>query len=206
MVDRIGVTDPRVAQAMAQVPRHQFLDARWASEAYVDTPLPIGPEATVSAPHMVAIQLELARLREGHRVLEVGAGCGYLAALIAYLVGHSGSVFGIEFEEDLAQGAQARLSELGFERAQVRAGDGVEGWPEAAPFDRILVSYAVDPPLPSAWTAQLRDEGLLLVPLRGGQGTYLERYRHVRGRLAHDLRGPGCLFVGSKSPGRPPKV
>lgn len=196
-----------MAAAMREVPRHRFVDPRWAGEAYADTPLPIGPEATISAPHMVAIQLELAQLEEGQSVIEMGSGRGYLCALIARLVGARGRVFGVEFEGRLAASARQVLSELGaFRNIDVRAGDAAEGWPEESPFDRILVSYAVELPFPSAWSIQLAEGGRLLAPVRGGQGTYLDRYRVSQGRWVRELRGPACVFVASKSPAPSPKV
>jgi protein-L-isoaspartate(D-aspartate) O-methyltransferase len=203
MVAEVGVGDPGAAAAMTSVPRHWFVDPEWRSQAYDDAPLPIGPGATISAPHMVALQLEGSRLRPGLRVLEVGSGRGYLCALAAQCVGPMGRVFGIEFEGVLVEESRRIIDRLGLsDRVEFREGAGERGWKAVAPFDRIVVSHEVLPPLPPVWLDELREGGLVLVPLRSGPWTYLDRFRRDGSRLVRELRGPACAFVGSKSPPR----
>lgn len=209
MVAHIEVEDPRIAQALREVPRHRFLEAPWREQAYQDTPLPVGPDATISAPHMVALQLESALLAPGQRVMELGSGCGYLLALLDRLVAPDGKVCGVEIEPDLAELSRANLRRVGASGAvSVHEGDGAEGWEDEGPFDRILVSYAVEGVLPPSWREQLREGGYLVVPWGRGEATYLERLRRTGGELQRDLRGPLCLFVPSKSGAlraRPPR-
>lgn len=199
LVERIGVEDPRIASAMQEVPRHLFVGAEWRDQAYEDVALPVGPGATISAPHMVALQLQWARLGPGLRVLEVGSGCGYLLALLDRLVRPGGRVRGVEIEPELAERSRGNLRAVGAAGSvKVRAADGGEGWPEEAPFDRVVVSYATRSLLP-AWEAQLNEGGSLLLPWTQSEGTYLERLLKRRGRLERETRGPPCLFVASKS-------
>ncbi len=151
MVDRLRsggrVTDERVLKALAAVPRHEFVSRDRRSAAYRDTPLPIGNGQTVSAPHMVGLMAELLALSPGDRVLEVGTGCGYHAAVTAELVG-PGNVYSVEYDPELAAAASARLERLGYD-VHVRQGDGREGWPEEAPFDAsYLTCAAPEPPEP----------------------------------------------------------
>lgn len=195
MVDRLGPMPREVAKAMRAIPRHAFVPERYRTMAYDDEPLPLPfGDATISAPHMVALQLEFAELAPGLRVLEVGVGFGYLAALIAHLVGDSGAVFGIDIEPALVEEAGRRLDGVGLGgRVRLRGGDGRDGWPEAAPFDRILVSCAT-PELFDAWFAQLAPTGTLVAPLGGGWGQELVRYRNGKPRDELE-RGPRCRFV-----------
>jgi protein-L-isoaspartate(D-aspartate) O-methyltransferase len=156
-----GVRDPRVLAAMRRVPRHEFVPASLRSRAYDDGPLAIGHEQTISQPYIVAVMTELASLDAGSRVLEVGTGSGYQAAVLAEV---AGEVYSIEIVEPLARGAEATLRRLGYSAVHVRHGDGHRGWPEAAPFDAIIVTAApaqVPPPL----LAQLADGGRLVIPV-----------------------------------------
>jgi protein-L-isoaspartate(D-aspartate) O-methyltransferase len=159
-IERRGVTDRRVLEAMRRVPRQLFVPAEAAGDAYADRPLPIGHEATISQPYIVAIMSELARVEPGARVLEVGTGSGYQAAVLAEM---GADVYSIEIVEPLAREAGARLARLGY-RAHVRAGDGYLGWPEVAPFDAILVT-AAPPAIPQPLRDQLRVGGRLVVPV-----------------------------------------
>ncbi|MDE1836020.1 MAG: protein-L-isoaspartate O-methyltransferase [Euryarchaeota archaeon] len=206
MAAEVDCSDARVRRALSLVPRHLFLDERWREQAYADTPLPVGPEATISAPHMVALQLEWALLSPGLKVLEVGSGCGYLLALLDLLVVPGGKVRGVEFERELAERSERTLRSIAPGReVRVRIGDGEEGWPQEGPFDRIVVSYAVRGALPAALAHQLVEGGYLIVPWGEGELTYLERLCRRGEGLRRDLRGPPCLFVPSKSrQGRPP--
>jgi protein-L-isoaspartate(D-aspartate) O-methyltransferase len=155
------VRDPRVLAAMRKVPRHRFVPAAWAAEAYEDYPLPIGEGQTISQPYIVALMTELLALRGGERVLEVGTGSGYQAAVLAEL---AGEVYSIEILEPLARRAAATLAELGYGKVKVRAGDGYLGWPEAAPFDAIVVTAAPDH-VPQPLLDQLAIGGRLVIPV-----------------------------------------
>ncbi len=196
MVEALGSTDPQVASVMRRVPRHRFVPAALRDEAYEDTPLPLGfGDSTISAPHMVALQLEWAELRPGLKVLEVGSGSGYLAALMCDLVRPSGRVFGIEVNSRLVEHATATVRELGCGPEVIfRAGDGRWGWSEEAPFDRLVVSCATPEVFPE-WRAQLATPGVLVAPvgLRWGQVM-----RRVRTTASGDRwqEGPECVFVG----------
>jgi protein-L-isoaspartate(D-aspartate) O-methyltransferase len=158
---RRGIRDPRVLQAMATVPRHEFVPPglRWA--AYEDRPLPIGFGQTISQPLMVADMLQAARLRPEDRALDVGAGSGYQTALLASLCRE---VVAIELIPDLADRARATLRRLGVHNATVITGDGSAGWPDGAPYDAILVAAAARE-IPSALKEQLAVGGRLLIPI-----------------------------------------
>jgi protein-L-isoaspartate(D-aspartate) O-methyltransferase len=156
-----GITDPATLDAMRTVPRHEFVPAPQRDDAYVDFPLPIGHGATISQPYIVALMTELARPVRGMRVLEVGTGSGYQAAILAHI---GCRVWTIEIERPLAEAAEARLAALGYAGITVRAGDGRLGWPEAAPFDAILVTAAAEA-VPPALIAQLAPGGRLVIPV-----------------------------------------
>ncbi|HWK52300.1 MAG TPA: protein-L-isoaspartate(D-aspartate) O-methyltransferase, partial [Steroidobacter sp.] len=136
-----GVRDERVLAAMRKVPRHEFVPDSEQRLAYHDTPLPIGESQTISQPYIVALMTELARPAGDHRVLEVGTGSGYQAAVLAEIVEQ---VYSIEIEASLAQRAEGVLQKLGYENVIVRAGDGYAGWAEHAPFDSIVITAAPD--------------------------------------------------------------
>ena len=182
-LQRRDITDPRVLIAMGTVPRHRFVAEALAPRAYGDYPLPIGEGQTISQPYIVALMTQWAEVRPGDRVLEVGTGSGYQAAVLAEL---TDQVWSIELLPELARQAAARLQELGYGRVRVRSGDGYRGWPEAAPFDAILVTAAA-PQVPPALTAQLKEGGRLVIPLGppGGAQT-LMRYRRVKGKLVEE--------------------
>ncbi|MCG2773112.1 MAG: protein-L-isoaspartate(D-aspartate) O-methyltransferase [Desulfobacterales bacterium] len=182
-LQRRDITDPRVLIAMGTVPRHRFVPEAMVSRAYGDYPLPIGEDQTISQPYIVALMTQWAEVAPGDRVLEVGTGSGYQAAVLAEL---TEKVFSIEIRPELARQAAARLKDLGYGRVQVRSGDGYQGWPEAAPFDAILVTAAA-PRVPPALTAQLKEGGRLVIPLGppGGAQT-LMRYRRVQGKLVQE--------------------
>jgi protein-L-isoaspartate(D-aspartate) O-methyltransferase len=190
-LQRRDITDPRVLVAMGKVLRHRFVPAALASRAYGDYPLPIGEGQTISQPYIVALMTQWAEVAPGDQVLEVGTGSGYQAAVLAEL---AGQVYSIEIRPDLAAQAAARLKGLGYDRVQVKSGDGYQGWPEAAPFDAILVTAAA-PRVPPALTAQLKEGGRLVIPLgpAGGAQT-LVRYRKVQGKLVEEA-SLGVRFV-----------
>jgi protein-L-isoaspartate(D-aspartate) O-methyltransferase len=150
-----------VVEALRRVPRHLFVPEDQRPDAYQDRPLPIGHRATISAPTIVALMTELLRLAPEHRVLEVGTGSGYQAAILSGLVRQ---VYSVEIVEPLAESAAARLARLGYANVEVRAGDGYAGWSEHAPFDRIIVTAAA-PHVPQPLLDQLRPGGRMVVPV-----------------------------------------
>lgn len=156
-----GVTDERVLTAMRAVPRHLFVDGRYRSLAYADRPLPIGYGQTISQPYIVGEMSEEAAVAPGDRVLEIGTGSGYQAAILAEL---TDQVYTIEIVEPLAQAAARRLKDLGYGRVRTRIGDGYLGWPDAAPFDAILVTAAPDH-IPPPLARQLKEGGRMVVPV-----------------------------------------
>lgn len=156
-----GVTDERVLAAIGRVPRHAMIPAELRDVAYENRPLPIGYEQTISQPYVVAVMTELAELEPPCRVLEVGTGSGYQAAVLAEL---GCEVFTIEIVEPLADTARAVLAELGYTRVHVRAGDGYRGWPEHAPFDAVIIT-AAPPSIPEPLIEQLRVGGTLVAPI-----------------------------------------
>lgn len=157
---RRPIRDAKVLEAMRTVPRHAFVPMEYRDLAYTDQPLPIGSGQTISQPYIVALMTELADLQPGEKVLEIGTGSGYQAAILASI---TDAVYSIEIIDELARHAQATLQQLGY-AVQVRTGDGYLGWPEAAPFDAILVTAAA-PHLPQALVEQLALEGRLIIPL-----------------------------------------
>jgi len=164
-IEARGVRDRRVLAAMRRVPRHRFMPADVAPHAYEDRALPIGHGQTISQPFIVASMTEQLDLKRGERVLEVGTGSGYQAAVLAELVGE---VYSIEIVTPLAERAAADLAALGYDRVHVRSGDGYRGWPEAAPFDAIVVTAAPDH-VPQPLVDQLALGGRLVIPV-GGRG------------------------------------
>lgn len=156
-----GINDPRVLEAMRSVPRHRFVDAGQARGAYGDHPLPIGSGQTISQPYIVAHMTELVRPQPGDRVLEVGTGSGYQAAVLSPLVEH---VYTVEIVPELAGRAAQVLDELGYDNVTVRQGDGWAGWPEHAPFDVVVVTAAPDE-VPPALIEQLAPGGRMVIPV-----------------------------------------
>lgn len=155
--------DPRVMQALMQVPRHRFVPEDQSASAYRDRPLPIGHGQTISQPYVVALMTELLRVGAGDRVLEIGTGSGYQAAILSLL---AREVFSIEIVTPLAEAARATLTALGHANVRVRAGDGYGGWPEAAPFDAIIVTAAPNH-VPPALVEQLKPGGRMVIPVGG---------------------------------------
>ena len=188
---RRGITDERVLDTLSRLPRHLFVPGRWAARAYEDRPLPIGHHQTISQPYMVAHMTRELELSGREKVLEIGTGSGYQTAALAEL---AAEVYTVERVGPLLQRAQATLARLGYDRILFREGDGFEGWPEKAPFDRILVAAAA-PAVPGPLTRQLADQGILLIPV-GDSPLYqtLVKVRRMGDRL-ETQEGIGCRFV-----------
>jgi protein-L-isoaspartate(D-aspartate) O-methyltransferase len=156
-----GVQDPQVLAAMAKVPRHLLVNERQRRDAYADHPLPIGEGQTISQPFVVALMTEALNLKPGDRVLEIGTGSGYQAAVLAEIVKE---VYSIEIRNSLAERSAARLKELGYSSVRVKYGDGYFGWEEHAPFDAIIITAAANH-IPPPLIRQLRKGGRLILPL-----------------------------------------
>ena len=155
------VSDNQVLETMRTVPRHRFVPEEWRSMAYVDRPLPIGHDQTISQPYIVALMTATLDVREDHRILEIGTGSGYQAAVL----GECGAeVYSIEIICELAERARKTLEQQGYDNVHVTCGDGYEGWPEQAPFDRIIVT-AAPPEIPDALVDQLAPGGRMVVPV-----------------------------------------
>ncbi len=175
-----GVEDERVLAAMGRVPREEFVPEDRRSHAYEDRALPIGEDQTISQPYIVAVMTELLELKEGDKVLEIGTGSGYQAAILAELTPH---VYTIEILRTLAERAQATLTRLGYDSVKAKTGDGYLGWPEYAPFDAIIVTCAPES-VPKPLQEQLKEGGRMVIPVGPqwtGQTLYLLRKR--RGKL-----------------------
>jgi protein-L-isoaspartate(D-aspartate) O-methyltransferase len=185
-----GVRDPRVLDAMREVPRHLFVPASARHEAYEDRPVPIGESQTISQPYMVAVMTEALAPQDGHRVLEIGTGSGYQTAILCRLAAH---VVSIERHATLAMRARAALASLGVTNVDIHVGDGTEGRTADAPFDRILVTAGA-PAVPDSLRQQLADSGRLVIPV-GPSG-----FQHVTivdrvGDEFHERQGDACVFV-----------
>lgn len=165
-LERRGIRDPEVVRAMGFVPREEFVGHALRHEAYGDHPLPIGDDQTISQPYIVGVMLQAVHLAAGDRVLEVGSGSGYVAAVLAQVVAE---VWGIERMPRLAAAASARLARLGVDNAHIMEGDGTLGLASHAPYDAIVVS-AAGPSLPSALLDQLADGARLVMPLEQQSG------------------------------------
>lgn len=191
-IEARGVTDPRTLQAMRAVPRHRFVPPDLVSRAYEDHPLPIGYGQTISQPYIVALMTEALRVEPGDKVLEIGTGSGYQAAVLAEI---GCEVYTVEIIPQLAEQAARRLQELGYDRVHVRQGDGYFGWPEHAPYDAIIVTAAPDH-LPQPLVQQLAPGGRLVIPI-GPQGSYQTLWlfeKGADGQLQATNLGP-VLFV-----------
>jgi protein-L-isoaspartate(D-aspartate) O-methyltransferase len=165
------IKDDRVLAAMAKVPREEFIPADARADAYEDGPLPIGYNQTISQPYIVAFMTEQLRPKPSDRVLEIGSGSGYQAAILAELVA---DVYTIDIVEPLAKTAEANLQRLGYKNVHIRVGDGYRGWPEEAPFDAIIVTCAPEK-VPQPLVDQLKDNGRMVIPVgeRFAQQLYL---------------------------------
>ena len=187
---RRGIQDAAVLAAMAAVPRHEFVSEDVRAHAYDDLPLPIGSGQTISQPYIVAAMTTALHLQPGDRVLEIGTGCGYHAAVLSRL---AKEVFTIERRPELAASASARLVRLGYSNAHVHCGDGTLGLPEFAPFDAILVAAAA-PAVPKTLLAQLAEGGRIILPVGGAEHQELQLIEK-HGDTFPTKMLEGCRFV-----------
>ncbi len=185
------VRDADVLRALETVPRHEFVPPEFLDDAYADHPLPIGLGQTISQPYIVAVMTALAQIKRGERVLEIGTGSGYQAAVLAEI---TDQVYSVEIIPDLAQSAAARLRRLGYSKIQTRTADGYNGWAEFAPYDAILVTAAPDH-VPPPLIEQLKDGGRIIIPV-GPPGGYQTLWRVIkRGDKVTSENIMGVLFV-----------
>jgi protein-L-isoaspartate(D-aspartate) O-methyltransferase len=197
-IRRRGIVDPAVLGAMEQVPRHRFVPVEHHHHAYADHPLPIGYGQTISQPYIVALMTELLRLEPEYRVLEIGTGCGYQAAVLAEIVDQ---VYSIEIIPELADSAARRLSDLGYTNVQVRNSDGYLGWPKHAPYQGVMVTAAA-PEIPPPLIEQMADGGRMIVPVGGRLGFQDLWLLEKRGEQVHRTNYGGVLFVPLTRRGR----
>jgi len=186
-----GIKDPRVLEVMSLVPRHLFVPERYRSQAYQDRPLPIGEGQTISQPYVVALMTELLKLKGNERVLEVGTGSGYQAAVLSHL---AREVYSIEIIPSLAAKAEERLLRLGYGNVQVKTGDGFFGWEEKGPFDAIVVTASAEK-IPDPLWNQLQEGGRLVMPLgETHKAQRLVRATKIKGKR-HVETITGVIFV-----------
>ena len=189
------LTDIRVEKAMLGVPREKFVPLEYMHRVWADHALPIGFEQTISAPHMYAIMLQAADLQPGQKVLEIGTGSGYGAALLKEMVGPGGAVYSVELDSKLAAKARKILSSCQYD-VKVIVGDGYFGYSSAAPYDRILVTALADS-VPSALWKQLSFGGNLLIPI-GGEHDVLMKYEKTGSEIPTGIELCGVMFVPLK--------
>jgi protein-L-isoaspartate(D-aspartate) O-methyltransferase len=185
------ITDANVLTAMEAVPRQEFVSHELVDQAHEDYPLPIGYGQTISQPYIVALMTQLLDLRRGDKVLEVGTGSGYQAAILGQL---ADEVYTVEIIEPLAEQARARLQGLGYRNIHVKAGDGYDGWPEHAPYDAIIVT-AAPREIPQPLIDQVADDGRMVIPV-GPPGTYQTLWKiEKHGQAVVSTNVTGVLFV-----------
>ncbi|MCX6356431.1 MAG: protein-L-isoaspartate(D-aspartate) O-methyltransferase [Candidatus Aureabacteria bacterium] len=185
-----GITDPRVLSAFRRVPRHRFVGGQLNHSAYEDHPLPIGEGQTISQPYMVACMTQCLQLAGGERVLEIGTGSGYQAAILAEC---AREVYTVERVPALAKKAEAILGELGYTNVRFLTADGTEGWPEHAPYEGIIVTAGA-PQIPKPLVEQLTPGGRLVIPVGGGWSQELMVVRR-EGDAVTEEPVCGCVFV-----------
>lgn len=181
-----GIRDEAVLRVMGRVPRHEFVPNDVRAEAYSDRPLPIGHRQTTSQPYIVAFMTEQLQPRSGDRVLEIGTGSGYQAAVLSGLVKE---VYTIEIIEALGKQAEKTLKRLGYKNVKVRVGDGYQGWPDAAPFDAIVVTSAPDK-VPDRLVEQLKEGGRMVIPVGDGLNQSLYLLEKKQGKVEQQAMLP----------------
>ena len=185
-----GINDPRVLRAMAKVPRHLFVEKELWDHAYADHPLPIGANQTISQPYIVALMVEALELKGAERVLEVGTGSGYAAAVLSELCAE---VFSVEVVEELSLKARILLSSLGYKNVSLLVGDGTLGWEEHSPYDAVVISAAA-PCIPRPLVEQLKAPGYLVFPIGEKELQTLVRVRKDMAGIREEYLGD-CHFV-----------
>jgi len=185
-----GIKTPRVLDAFYKVERHKFIPEALRTSAYADFPVPIGEGQTISQPYIVALMTECLDLKGEEKVLEIGTGSGYQAAILAELVRE---VYTVERFEVLAKGAESVFNELGYKNITIKVSDGTLGWTEAAPFDRIIIT-AASPRIPLPLTEQLKESGKLILPLGESFSQVLTVAEKKKGRF-ESVEVCGCVFV-----------
>lgn len=185
-----GITDPAVINAMRTVPRHRFVKPGQEAMAYTDQPLPIGENQTISQPYIVSLMTQSLELQPDEKILEIGTGSGYQAAVLAEI---GSEIFTVEKFETLLERAEAILEDLGYDNIITKLHNGTQGWPEQAPFDAILVTAGA-PRVPDPLLDQLKEGGRMLIPM--GDQTFQELIRITRidGKIRREKLG-GCRFV-----------
>ena len=188
---RRGICDERLLNAMTRVPRHEFVSPQHWGKAYADHPVPIAEQQTTSQPYMIAAMIQAAQIKPEDRVLEIGSGSGYQTALLAEL---ASQVFAVERHASLVEAAVSTLGHLGYRNTRIVTGDGSLGFPEAAPFDAIIVSAAA-PGIPSALTEQLALGGRLVVPVGDTEQQILQLVQRYEDGTTGVRKLEGCRFV-----------
>lgn len=186
-----GIQNEQVLEVMGKVPRHQFLDSAFDHQAYANKPFAIGNDQTISQPYTVAAMTDALDVQAGQRILEIGTGSGYQSAILAELGAH---IYSIERHAALASSAEKLLRQMGYTTIQIRYGDGYQGWPECAPFDRIIVTAAALE-IPQPLIEQLKNGGILVIPVGRGEVQMMHVIRKdEKGRL-HDVTVGQYRFV-----------
>lgn len=185
-----GIKDRRVLDAMRKIPRHLFMDELLWNRAYDDMALPVGEGQTISQPYMVAVMTELLEMKGVEKVLEIGTGSGYQAAILSEL---AREVYTIERIQSLSDRAREVIRNLGYENIHLKVGDGTLGWPEAAPFDRILITAGA-PEIPEPLLGQLTEGGIFLAPVGDRFSQQLVRVIKQKGEFSKEFHTP-CVFV-----------
>ncbi|RLC32708.1 protein-L-isoaspartate O-methyltransferase [Candidatus Woesebacteria bacterium] len=170
---RYDLDSPKVFSAMLQVPREEFVSKKYQHLAYEDSPVSVGCDQTMSQPYTVAFMTDLLNLKGKEKVLEIGTGSGYQAAILSLL---AKEVFTIEIIEDLARRANKRLTKLGFKNVYIKTGTGEKGWPEKAPFDAIIVTAGIESKVPQVLFEQLGDGGILIAPVGEGNDKMMTKF------------------------------
>jgi len=185
-----GIRDRRVLDAFRKGPRHVFVPESEAAQAYENHPVPIGQGQTISQPYMVAVMTQSLTLQGGERILEIGSGSGYQTAILKAM---GGDVYTVERLPELSERARRNVEHAGYFDVQYRTGDGTRGWPEEAPFDRVIVTAGA-PSLPLSLVEQLRDGGSMVIPVGGEEEQELLLVRREQGRVSRE-RICACVFV-----------
>jgi protein-L-isoaspartate(D-aspartate) O-methyltransferase len=199
-IESRGITNTAVLAALRKVPRHEFVPKQWTDAAYEDHPLPIGHGQTISQPYIVALMTELVQPTDGAKVLEVGTGSGYQAAILAET---GAELYSIEILEPLARESAARLQRLGYHTVHVKQGDGYLGWPEHAPFDAIMVTAGADH-VPPPLVEQLKPGGRMVIPVGDphGEQSLLVVEKSISGRISTRNIAPVLFVPLTREPSR----